>query len=160
MVAKRFPLLDFQTPGFPLMIRHILGLCLSGILLFLAGCDSGPRIVKVSGTVLIDGKPVPLGFVQVAPAGFRAASGKINKDGTFTLTTTNDNDGCVTGTHPVAVIALETLGPSKQMWHAPKKYNSTETSGLKVTIDKPTNDLKIERTWDGGKPFIEKFDKE
>ena len=88
------------------------------------------------------------------------ASAQINKDGTFTLTTTNDNDGCVTGTHPVAVIALETLGPSKQMWHAPKKYSSTETSDIKVTIDKPTNDLKIEITWDGGKPFIEKFDKE
>ena len=124
------------------------------------GCDSGPKLVQVSGIVLIDGKPLPLGFVQVAPADYRAASAKINPDGTFTLTTNEPNDGCVKGTHPVAIIALEPLGPSSQKWHAPKKYNSTETSGLTITVDKPTKDLKIEITWSGGKPFLDKFEKE
>lgn len=124
------------------------------------GCESKPRIVKVSGVVLIDGKPLTLGFVQVAPLGYRAASGKINPDGSFSLTTHAENDGCVVGTHPVAVIGLETLGPTSQKWHAPKKYNSTETSGLTITVDKPTTDLKINLTWDGGKPFLDKFDKE
>lgn len=124
------------------------------------GCDSAPRIVKVSGVVLIDGKPLTLGFVQVAPLGYRAASGKINPDGSFSLTTHADNDGCVVGTHPVAVIALETLGPTSQKWHAPKKFNSTETSGLTITVDKPTTDLKINISWEGGKPFMDTFDKE
>jgi hypothetical protein len=91
---------------------------------------------------------------------YRAASAKINPDGTFTLTTNEPNDGCVKGTHPVAIIALEPLGPSAQKWHAPKKYNSTETSGLTITVDKPTQDLKIEITWSGGKPFLDKFEKE
>ena len=40
------------------------------------------------------------------------------------------------------------------------KYNSTETSGLTITVDKPTKDLKIEITWSGGKPFLDKFVKE
>ena len=133
---------------------------LLGILLFVFGCDSGPKIVKVSGIVLVDGKPLPTGFVQVAPSGYRAASGKVAPDGTFSLTTTIENDGCVMGTHPAAVIALESLGPTSQKWHAPKSYNSTETSGLTVTIDKPTNNLKIELTWKGGRPFVEKFSKE
>jgi len=121
-----------------------LALCSTAI----HGCDSGPKLVQVSGIVLIDGKPLPLGFVQVAPADYRAASAKINPDGTFTLTTNEPNDGCVKGTHPVAIIALEPLGPSAQKWHAP------------ITVDKPTKDLKIEITWSGGKPFLDKFVKE
>lgn len=124
------------------------------------GCDSGPKIVQVSGIVLVDGKPLTVGFIQVAPADYRAASGKINPDGTFTLSTNTENDGCVIGTHPVAIIALESLGPSAQKWHAPKIYNSSETSGLTISVDKPTKDLKIEITWSGGKPFIEKFGRE
>lgn len=114
----------------------------------------------MSGIVLIDGAPLTHGFVQVAPAGFRPASGPIGSDGRFTLTTLKEGDGCVVGTHPVAVIATESLGPSGQKWHAPKQYAAQDTSGLKVTIDGPTSDLKIELTWAGGKPFVEQFNKE
>src|SRR5262245_36257360 len=133
---------------------------LAAAALFAAGCSSGPKVVRVSGVVLIDGQPLTHGFVQVAPAGYRPATGKIGPDGRFTLTTLTEGDGCVVGTHPAAVIATETLGPGAQKWHAPKKYAATETSGLTVTIDRPTDDLKIELTWAGGKPFVERFTKE
>ena len=59
------------------------------------------------------------------------------------------------GTHPVAVIGLEVLGPGLQCWHAPKKYRGAETSGLTIEITGPTDDLEINLTWDGGKPFTE-----
>jgi hypothetical protein len=120
------------------------------------GCDNGPKIVPVSGVVLIDGKPLTKGTVQVMPSGHRAASGTIGPDGRFTLTTTKDGDGCVIGTHPVRVVGNENVGPSDIRWLAPKKYSSPDESGLKITIDGPTSDLKIELTWEGGKPFIEK----
>jgi len=123
----------------------------------LIGCSSQPKIVPVSGTVLIDGELLTHGFVQVAPEGFRPATGKIGKDGRFTLTTLKLNDGCLPGTHPVAVIATETLGPGSQKWHAPRKYASNDTSGLTATVSGPTNDLKIELTWDGGEPFVQSF---
>lgn len=134
---------------------------LSAALLLLAtGCGSENEIVPVSGQVLIDGKPVTHGFVQVAPKGFRAASGKIGPNGRFTLTTVKEGDGCAVGTHPAAVIATESINASSQRWHAPRKYQDFATSGLTVNVTGPTNDLKIELTWDGGKPFIQRFGKE
>jgi len=117
-------------------------------------------MVKVSGRVLIDGKPVEHGFVQVAPDGYRAAMAPIGKDGRFTLSTSPDadGDGVAIGTHPAAVIALENLTPGSQRWHAPKKYNSITTSNLTVVIDGTTDDLVINLTWkDSGQkgPYVE-----
>jgi hypothetical protein len=121
----------------------------------LPGCV-GPKVVPVSGIVLIDGQPLTKGSIQVMPVGHRAATGTIGPDGRFTLTTNEDGDGCVTGTHAARVIGNENVGPTDIRWLAPKKYASPEESDLKVTIDGPTKDLKIELTWAGGKPFIEK----
>ncbi len=118
--------------------------------LFLAGCgEGGPKIVPVSGAVFIDGKPLTYGHVQVLPSGWRPASGRIGGDGRFTLTTTEPNDGCAVGTHPVAVLAGESLTPETMKWHAPEKYADAATSNLTVTITGPTNDLKIELESDG-----------
>ncbi len=124
--------------------------------LAVSGCDSGPKMVPVSGQVLVDGQPLTVGFVQVAPDGHRAATGKIGPDGRFTLTTTKEGDGTVTGTHKAAVIAVEVLTPSSQKWHAPKKYADVKTAELTVTVPGPTDALKVELTWAGGKPFVEK----
>ena len=122
------------------------------------GCDRGPKVVPVSGQVLIDGRPLTKGFVRVVPAGYRAATGETGPDGRFTLTTTAAGDGCAVGTHPAAVIGNETLvGQNAQRWHAPKKYLDPATSGLAVTVDGPTDALTIELTWGGGQPFVEKF---
>jgi hypothetical protein len=124
-----------------------------------AGCG-GPKVVPVSGRVLIDGQPVEHGFVRVSPDGYRAATGKLGPGGRFTLTTTDPDDGCLVGTHPTEVIALETLGPGAQKWHAPKAYGDPSTSNLTVTVTGPTDDLTIDLSWGGGKPFIERFGKE
>jgi hypothetical protein len=123
---------------------------------FLTGCGSGPKVVPVSGIVLIDGQPLTKGSVQVMPAGYRAAAGTLGPGGRFTLTTHVEGDGCVTGTHPVRVVGQENVGTTDIRWLAPKKYAAPEESNLKVTIDGPTTNLKIELTWAGGKPFIEK----
>lgn len=130
------------------------------LLVLAAGGCGGPRVVPVSGRVLIDGQPVEHGFVRVAPEGYRAATGTLGPGGRFTLTTTDPDDGCLVGTHPAEVIALETLGPGAQKWHAPKEYGDVGTSNLTVTITGPTDDLKIDLTWNGGKPFVERFGKE
>lgn len=126
----------------------------------LPGCDSGPRVVPVSGTVLIDGKPLTHGVVQVIPDGGRAAVGDIQSDGRFTLTTFKSNDGCILGEHRVAIIAHETLGAGSQRWHAPKKYIDPTTSELTAAITGPTNDLTLSLTWGDEKPFVETFGRE
>ncbi|MEM8945388.1 MAG: hypothetical protein AAGD11_09405 [Planctomycetota bacterium] len=118
------------------------------------GCSDGrPKRVTVSGTVLIDGQPLTQGIVQFVPEGSRPAAGKIDASGRFTLTSYDGGDGVVLGTHRVMVAAKEVISESKVKWLAPPKYADLRNSGLSFEITEPTDDLTIELTWDGGKPF-------
>ena len=121
----------------------------------LTGCDSRPTRVPVAGQVLIDGEPLGLGTITLVPQGARASMGNIGKDGRFVLTCYEGDDGVIPGTHRVAVSANEGKGDTALKWFAPKKYADFRKSGLTVTIGEETEDLKIELTWDGGKPFVE-----
>lgn len=136
------------------MTRRLFGAASLAAFIGGIGCDSGPRLIPVSGIVLIDGQPLQYGTVQVVPDGHRAAFGKIGSDGRFTLTTNEAGDGVVAGTHKVAVIASVAKGPSVT-WHAPKKYIDSSSSGLTLVVDKPTKEAKLELKWEGGKPFTE-----
>jgi hypothetical protein len=120
------------------------------------GCGDGrPQRVPVSGTVLIDGAPVPHGFVTFAPPKGRSASGQLDKQGRFTLTSYEPGDGTLAGTQRVAVLARESISETKAKWHAPKKYGDPNSSGIIVEITGPTDDLKIDLSWGGEKPSIE-----
>lgn len=125
-------------------------------LLLAAGCGDGrPTRVTVSGQVLIDGKPLAAGNVKFVPDGARPSSGKLEEGGRFTLTCYDGGDGVVPGTHRVQVSAMEVIDASKVKWLAPPKYADFRTSGLSYEINESTDSLKIELTWDGGKPFIQ-----
>ncbi len=136
------------------------GLCL----LMLAGCgDDRPQRVPVAGQVLIDGQPlIPKGpgyyYVRLVPSDARPAVGMIDAEGRFRLTTFEGEDGCTLGEHKVIVMAYEQIGPNACRWLAPKKYIDFRTTDKTVNITGPTKDLKIELSWGGGKPFIERFD--
>jgi hypothetical protein len=120
------------------------------------GCGpQRPKRVPVSGTVIIDGKPLTRGTVSFVPQDARPATGEIGPDGRFTLSTFGEGDGCVPGSHTVTVFANEWLTPTQLKWHAPKEYADIETSTLKVEITGPRDDLQIELTWDGQQPVIE-----
>lgn len=139
----------------PIAIASLLAtLCAAGMV---AGCDDGkPKRVPVSGIVLIDGNPLTLGSVRMYPAsGGRPASGQIGPDGRFSMTTFEPNDGVVVGENKVEIRCVEAVSDTKAKWHTPQKYATADTSGLTLTIEKPTNDLELSLTWDGGKPFIE-----
>lgn len=124
---------------------------------FLTGCGNPLGLVPVSGQVTIDGEPLKFGSIQVVPDGAPAAYGAIGQDGRFTLETGDGGTGVVPGVHKVAIIANEPQGASSQLWHAPTKYRDFSTSELTLTVDGATEDAKIELTWAGGKPFVEKF---
>lgn len=135
-----------DTPSFRPAVRRTG--CLLAVVLVcgLAGCQTGPTIVPVSGTVFVQGKPLTgrRGFVRVVPAGFRAATGPIDPvDGRFSLTTFEAGDGCVTGTHPAAVI-VNTMVGNRLVWLVPEKYADDATSGLTVEISGPTTSLRVE----------------
>jgi hypothetical protein len=115
--------------------------------------------VPVAGQVLIDGQPLTQGHVRFIPADARPSIGTLNAQGEFRLTCFDGQDGAVPGSHRVEVIAAEELSSKEMRWHAPKKYSDFETSELVVEVDRPRDDLLIELTWDGGKPYVEKFGK-
>ena len=75
------------------------------------GCSSGDQFstAPVSGTVTSDGKPIPGGSVTFSPTATgtkdhagKPASGTIQEDGTYTLTTYSDGDGAVIGKHTIS----------------------------------------------------------
>lgn len=121
----------------------------------LSGCGDGrPSRVQVSGQVLIDGKPLTQGNIKFVPEGARPSAGKLDENGRFTLTCYDGNDGVIPGTHRVQISASEILKGNKVKWHAPPKYADYLKSGLSYELTEPTEDLTIELTWDGKKPFI------
>lgn len=135
--------------------RVLLGLAFTTLLTCLGCSDSRPARVTVSGKVLIDGEPLSQGNIKFVPEGARPSAGTIAEDGRFTLTCYDGNDGVVPGTHRVQISASQILDENKIKWWAPKKYCDFRKSGLTFEITEPTEELIIELTWDGGKPFVE-----
>lgn len=124
--------------------------------LAIVGCDDGrPQRVPVSGAVMIDGQPLDYGFVRFIPEKGRLATGRLDDQGRFTLTTYEKGDGVAPGTHRVEIVAEEPLSETRSRWHAPKKYAHWRASGLTETIEGPTDDLRIDITWGSGAPFVE-----
>ena len=119
------------------------------------GCDGRPQRVPIAGTVLIDGKPLTKGNITVIPANARAARAMIDSQGRFRLTTFDEHDGAVLGEHAVAIVSTENVGGNGLRWLVPKKYKDTTSSGLTIKVEQPTKDMRIELTWDGGRPFVE-----
>lgn len=120
------------------------------------GCSDGrPSRVPISGRVLIDGQPLKYGSVRFTPENARMSGGMLDSEGRFSLSCFERNDGAVSGLHRVTIAAGETLSPTKVRWHAPKKYSDLGTSGLTQEIKGPDDNLVINLTWGGGKPFDE-----
>jgi len=90
---------------------RVVGLILSGALVFAAGCDSGEfAVAPAGGTVMCEGAPVPHAMVFFEPlsSGNSALVGKqgigvADESGKFVISTYGDNDGAVVGKHRVRV---------------------------------------------------------
>ena len=88
-------------------------------------------------------------FIKMIPEEGRASTGRVGADGRFTMTTYEENDGCVLGTHAVAVICYDTSRPTTFQSLIPDKYHNAETSGITVTIKEPTDSLTIKLSGEG-----------
>jgi hypothetical protein len=124
-------------------------------ILLLAGCDAGPKIVPISGQVLIDGKPLQFGYVRFVPPDSRLSGGALDAEGRFKLTCLKDGDGAVVGKHLVEILSQKPLSDTKIQWLAPKKFADHNTSGLTYEVTGPADNVRFDLTWDGGKPFVE-----
>jgi hypothetical protein len=139
-----------------------LAILIVAVFLFSAtsGCGDGrPSRVPVSGKVMIDGKPVMFGSLQFLPQNGqgRPSSASIRPDGTFSVCTFDERDGCPLGTFDVLINATENLNDTQLRYNVPKKYGDRRTSGITKTIEGPTDSMLIELTWDGTPgPIVER----
>jgi hypothetical protein len=124
-------------------------LACSSLLALLVGCgQSGPKLVAVSGRVVIDEKPLTYGTVRFVPNAGPPAIAKLDHEGKFSLIT-EEQPGCVPGEHVVEVFASESISEYENKQHAPPGYASAKTSGLAVTINSPIEDQVIKLTTQG-----------
>jgi len=133
---------------------------LVGISCCAGGCGpNSEQRVPVAGRVLIDGQPLTSGTIRFVPESGRPASSAIMADGSFDLASESVNRvsemGVPRGKYRVQVSASNIVDDETIRWNAPEKYADFRTSGLDVTIDRPTDDLLVELTWGDAKPAEE-----
>jgi hypothetical protein len=119
--------------------------------LALPGCGTkGPELQPVKGTVLVNKKAAEHATVVLHPLNSAAADlpkprGRVNADGSFTLTTLSAGDGAPAGEYRVTVEqwlagARPDDPPANRL---PAKYARPETSGLTASIAPGTTELKV-----------------
>jgi hypothetical protein len=87
--------------------------CWLGLVLLAAmACGGSGKPIKVSGRVLLDGKPLPGATVTFTPAEGKGniAAGRTDADGGFRLTTFNVDDGAVPGEYKITIDVTSTGG--------------------------------------------------
>jgi hypothetical protein len=121
------------------------------ILVGFSGCNRGPAMYQVRGTVLYKDGSVPKGGVAVVrlqPAQGttaeirKGATGAINPDGSFELYTRTPGDGVYEGEYDVTFGVYK--GPMDPTPLIQAKYMNPSTSGYSVTVDGDQTDLKFE----------------
>jgi hypothetical protein len=112
------------------------------VLLACWGCGDGgskPYVaptVPVKGKVTYKGQPVTAGNVMFEPIDIgKEAFGKIQPDGTFTLTSFKDGDGAVKGVHRVGVINNNKI---------PRMYRDPASSKTEVEVTEGKTDYTID----------------
>lgn len=115
----------------------------SASLMLCTGCfgQKGLETAPVTGVVTYNGKPLPYGRVSFRPQAGSPATGDIQSDGSFSLSTYGNGDGAIVGTHQVSITATEADAGNMAETAAntemvvpksliPKKYTSFSTSEI------------------------------
>lgn len=114
------------------------------------GCGSDmPKTIQVTGKVTFDGSAPPgpgvLNFLPMESGeGFplRPATGEFGVDGNYSAQTFEPNDGLMPGKYKIAVECWETppnMDGKPVKSFAPKKFQSHDTSGLTLEVDKQSS---------------------
>ncbi|MCG8449443.1 MAG: hypothetical protein MI725_07680 [Pirellulales bacterium] len=116
-------------------------------LAFLASCGTPSHeqeVARISGRITVEGQPLKHGRITFSPATGRAATGVIQEDGSYQLSTYGKHDGAILGMHRIAITAhtnrdevnasLESDRPVKLKSLIPKRYAAGGTSGLTFEV--------------------------
>jgi hypothetical protein len=126
----------------------VLGILAAGAIL-LTGCGrGGPEVVRVTGTVTCQGKPVANLFLNFKPEVGRPSWGVTDAEGKYSLNYSRDRDGAVVGKHTVWV-QYKPGSPTEELQMTGgrgakrpgnlsaivQKYGSEKTTPLKFDIE-------------------------
>lgn len=125
------------------------------LLLTLSGCGgsgSKRKLIRVSGTVTFEGKPLTSGTITFVADGQPPvnAAGEINQSGTYTLSTERPGDGAAPGTYKIRIESwasppkMDETGVDPGKSAVPEKYNRIETSGLTATVNESPATQKVD----------------
>jgi len=109
-------------------------------------------MARVSGLVTLDDKPLAGASVLFMPVeGGVPGRAATKEDGSFSLSTFEEQDGALVGRHRVAVSKFETTGFAagpdglsgmldgrqiRTTWVTPERYGSPTTSGLEASVER------------------------
>lgn len=117
--------------------------------ILLAGC-SGSDIGRVSGTVTMDGSPLPNANVEFFPQPTgRPSTGVTDKDGKYELTYTREAMGAKVGEHRVQITTAG-MGPSEGGYGGnsketvPARYNVKSELTAKVESGSNKHDFQLD----------------
>ena len=133
-------------------IATSLALSLSFLLIALAGCNRGPQLAKVVGTVTYKGKPVAGAHLMFVTAVGRPGFADVDEKGHFEAFTVSPGDGVLVGEQVVTLSPhFNVVGNAQQSRNAPgdggpiasqpltqswpDKYRSATTSPLKIVVE-------------------------
>ncbi len=113
-------------------------------LLCLCGCGpAGPELAEVSGTVTLDGQPLPgfiVNFIPVEKG--TTSSGITDETGQYRLMFTRDRSGVLLGEHHVTFEAMPLDDQPKNRVRLPRKY--TRTGELTATVQRGANSIDLD----------------
>ena len=134
-------------------MRFLQFLTLGALLFGSSGCGSGkPPVAPVSGKVVYQGKPLKFGQVFFHPEAGTQGRGTIQPDGTFTLTTYQDQDGAQIAMHKVRITSFEVQDPAGDPKRfaggngkslIPEKYTSLVTTDISKEVVAGSNTFEI-----------------
>lgn len=117
-----------------------------------AGCGGGRlKTAVVHGKVTYKGKPIPQGTVTFIPTvNGPSATGEIQSDGSYTLTTYSKGDGAIIGSHKVMVVSMQDMAgrlPEERTPLppplVPDKYTNPATTPLTVEVKDQENTIDL-----------------
>jgi len=132
------------------------GTAVAVMAIIVSGCGHKPELPpleEVTGTVTLDGTPLPRGTVQFVPdpAGgdsLPSGVGQIDGEGHYSILTAGV-EGAVVGRHLVGVVAQEEVDLNQTSWAPsliPERYNDPLKSGLVVEVkadEENVHDLRL-----------------
>ena len=131
---------DLGPPGHA--VAGILFCCMCVVAMSLAGCGAGgdrPQLGRVSGTVTLDGKPLPDATVTFRHPQKRASHGTTDENGCYDLIYIRDEKGAAVGTHKVEI----DTGTEETPEMVPAKYNVRTTLTAEVKAGKNNVDFDL-----------------